>query len=217
MPGQFLAVLDRENPAVLDRATTATHCTGVVFRQLTGERAIDVSDASYPFLDPRTRDYDDTLLDACGLGHRRDLLPPVSRAAGPRAGLTAPAAARLGVPAGTPVSAGPYDLPASARGSGIVDPGDGVLIIGTTLACQVVTDDPSPIPHRAGLLLATWRDERWLRAMPAMVGTASLQWLLDLMAVSVADLGGLLESSTPGAGGVSVLPYWSSSGVWSAM
>ncbi len=174
----ILAVLDRDEPEALDRAATATHCVGTVFQQLTGVRAVDVSDASYPFLDPRTRDWSDEILRLTGLSHRRELLPPVVGPGGPAAGLTPSAAGALGLPAGTTVSAGPYDLLASARGAGIVEPGDGLLIIGTTLACQVVTADPGPIPHRAGLLLATWRPERWIRAMPAMVGTASLDWLL---------------------------------------
>lgn len=208
----ILAVLDKEEPQVLDRASTATHCTALVFRRLTGERIIDVSDASFPFLDPLTREYDPDILAACGLAHRYSLLPPVARDGGPDAPLTPAAADRLGLPAGTRVSAGPYDLPACARGSGILKPGDGLLIAGTTLACQVVTENPAPSPHRAGLLLSTWRKGRWLRAMPAMVGTASLSWLLDLIGASVDELPGLLSESAPGARGVTVLPYWSASG-----
>ncbi|WP_129667305.1 FGGY family carbohydrate kinase [Phytoactinopolyspora endophytica] len=212
----ILAALDRDEPATLDAATTATHCVGLVFHRLTGERAIDVSDASFPFLDPLRRDYDDEILRACGLEHRRDLLPPVVGPAGPAAPLTADAAEALGLPgtaeSRTTVSAGPYDLLAAARGSGVVDPGDGLLIIGTTLACQVVTDDPAPIPHRAGLLLGMWREGRWMRAMPAMVGTASMDWLLRTVGASFDELGDLVGESPPGARGVRVLPYWSESG-----
>jgi xylulokinase/erythritol kinase len=183
-----------------------------VFQRLTGVRAMDLSDASYPLLDPLARDWSDELLRLTGLSHRRDLLPPVVGPGGPAAGLTPAAAAELGLPPSTPVSAGPYDLLASARGSGTVEPGDGLLIIGTTLACQVVTADPGPLPHRAGLLLATWQPDRWIRAMPAMVGTASLDWLLRMVGVPVSALAGLLAESPPGARGVSVLPYWSASG-----
>lgn len=208
----ILAALDRDEPATLDAAATAGHCVGTVFGRLTGERATDVSDASYPFLDPVERTWSDDVLDLTGLAHRRELLPPVVGPGGPAAPLLGPAAAELGVPAGTDVSAGPYDLLASARGSGIVAPGDGLLIIGTTLACQVVTDDPSPIGHRAGLLLGTWHERRWLRAMPAMVGTASLGWLLELVGADVAALPSLLADSPAGARGVRVLPYWSASG-----
>jgi xylulokinase/erythritol kinase len=208
----ILSVLDAEVPEVLDRASTATHCVGLVFHRLTEVRAIDVSDASFPLLNSQTRDYDGEILQACGLSHRRDLLPPVVSSGGPSAPLTSSAASVLGVPKGTVVSAGPYDLLASARGSGVTEPGDGVLIVGTTLACQVVTDDPSPIPHRAGLLLGMWQESRWMRAMPAMVGTASLEWLLNLIGQPVERVGMMLDASPPGANGVRVLPYWSASG-----
>jgi xylulokinase/erythritol kinase len=208
----ILAALDADEPGVLDAATTATHCVGVVFRRLTGERLIDVSDASFPFLNPHTGEYDDEILEACGLAHRRGLLPPVVSPGGPSAALSDVGGELLGLPVGTPVSAGPYDLLASARGSGVVEPGDGLLIIGTTLACQVVTDDLAPIPYRAGLLLGMWQHDRWMRAMPAMVGTGSLDWLLGLTGSSVTELATLLAASPPGARGVNVLPYWSASG-----
>ncbi|WP_166353694.1 FGGY-family carbohydrate kinase [Phytoactinopolyspora limicola] len=208
----ILAALDRDEPEVLDRATTATHCVGVVFRRLTGERAIDVSDASYPFLNPFRGEYDTEVLRAVGLDQRAHLLPEVIRPGGPSAPLDSTGAELLGLPAGTTVSAGPYDLLAAARGSGIVDPGDGLLIVGTTLACQVVTTDPAPIPHRAGLLLGMWEPGHWMRAMPAMVGTASLDWLLTTVGARVSELGGLIDASPAGANGVRVLPYWSESG-----
>jgi erythritol kinase len=60
--GPLLAWLDAHEPAVLDRAATAAYCKDVVLQQLTGVRATDPSDASMPFLDPRSREYDDDLL-----------------------------------------------------------------------------------------------------------------------------------------------------------
>ena len=208
----ILAALDRDEPGTLDRAATATHCVGVVYQRLTGQRAIDVSDASFPLLDPWRRTYDDEILRACGLEHRRNLLPPVEAHGGPTAPVTPAAAARLGVPESAVVSAGPYDLLAAMRGSGSTGAGDGLLIIGTTLACLVNTDDPAPTEHRAGLLLGRWEPRRWVRAMPAMVGTASLDWLLTTVNASVDDIPDLLGASPPGARGVRVLPYWSASG-----
>ena len=54
--------------------------------------------------------------------------------------------------------------------------------------------------------------QTWLRAMPAMVGTAGLDWLLDFLGVGIDALGDLLEGTRPGAGGVSALPFLSASG-----
>ncbi len=208
--GPLLAWLDRHEPAALDRAATAGYCKDVVVQRLSGLRATDVSDASVPFLDHATRTYDAGLLDRCGLGHRAGLLAPVLPA--PMAGLTTEAAAATGLPAGTPVVAAPYDLAASALGADVAAVGDGLLILGTTLACQVLADRVDTGGEPAGLTLATWRPGRWLRAMPAMVGSAALDWVLALVGATVADLPALLAAAPAGAGGVSALPFLAESG-----
>lgn len=71
--------------------------------------------------------------------------------------LDARGAELLGLPAGLPVTAGPFDLPASAIGAGVRRPGDGILTAGTTLACQVLTDSPvfDPEGEPAGMFLCT--------------------------------------------------------------
>jgi erythritol kinase (D-erythritol 1-phosphate-forming) len=205
-PAPILAWLDRHEPAALDIAATAAYCKDVVFHRLTGVRATDVSDASVPFLDPRRRVYDTAAIDACGLTRRAGLLAPViERPAG---------RALAGTPlrAGTPVGCGPFDVPAGARGAGVTEPGDGLLIVGTTLACLAVVDAPDLTGPPTGFHFATERPDRWLRAMPAMTGTAALDWVLHTVGVEHRDLDDLLEQSPPGANGVRVLPYFAPSG-----
>ncbi|MFC4108514.1 FGGY family carbohydrate kinase [Micromonospora zhanjiangensis] len=206
--GPLLAWLDEHEPAALDRAATAAYCKDVVLQRLTGERATDPSDASMPFLDPRTRRYDDELLAACGLAHRRDLLAPVHDT--PYGRLLPSPADGTGLPAGTPVVAAPYDLPASAWGAGVTRPGDGLLILGTTLACQVLVDRPDAAGEPCGFVLSTWQPDRWLRALPAMVGTAALDWVLRLVGADLTDLPRLLAQGR--SDGLTVLPYLAESG-----
>jgi sugar (pentulose or hexulose) kinase len=205
-PGPLLAWLDRHEPAALDVAATALYCKDMVFRRLTGAPATtDVSDASMPFLDPRTRAYDNGVVELLGLTHRRSLLAPVSDP-------VATAPAREGLPAGTRLANGPYDLPASALGAGVTAPGDGLLIVGTCLAALVATTDLDLTGEPAGLYISTDRPGHWLRAMPAMVGTAALDWVLATTGVRHAEVDGLLEATPPGAHGVRVLPYFAPSG-----
>ncbi|MET8388438.1 FGGY-family carbohydrate kinase [Streptosporangium canum] len=199
----LLAHLDRTSPATLDRAATAARCKDMIMQRFTGVRATDLSDASNLFTDPRTRERDAGLLRLCGLEHRRGLLPPVA------AELPAGEILR-GAFRGVPLSSGPYDLPACAAGAGVVRPGDGLLIIGTTLACEVVTDRLDLDGEPAGQTLCT--PDGWLRAMPAMTGTAALDWLLRLVGAGHGELGDLLAQSPPGARGVRFLPYLSPSG-----
>jgi erythritol kinase (D-erythritol 1-phosphate-forming) len=210
-PAPLLAWLDRHEPASLDRAATAGYCKDMVFGRLTGVRATDPTDASMPFGDGSGTGYSDKVLELTGLTHRRDLLDPVS-APVPVAGLTGVGADLLGLPAGLPVTSGPFDFPACAFGGGVTAPGDGLLIIGTTLGCLVHTDRLVTEGEPAGFSVATGRPGRWLRAMPAMVGTASLDWLLRTLGLEVAAVGEALATSPPGARGVRVLPYLATAG-----
>ncbi|WP_369195614.1 FGGY family carbohydrate kinase [Streptomyces djakartensis] len=206
-PGPLLAWLDRHEPASLDAARAALYCKDVVFQRLTGAGpATDVSDASMPFLDPRTRAYDDEVVELLGLGRRRSLLAPVSDP-------VATAVSRgEGLPAGTRIAGGPYDLPACALGAGVTEPGDGLLIVGTCLAALVATSELDLTGEPAGLYISTDRPGYWLRAMPAMVGTAALDWVLSTTGVRHEEVDGLLAGTPPGAHGVRVLPYFAPSG-----
>jgi erythritol kinase len=198
---------------VLDRAVVAGYCVDAVVQRLTGEVTVDASDASLPFLDPKTRRYDEGAIAAVGLSHRRGLL---AEPAAPKAvfSLNRRGAELLGLPEGLPVTAGPFDLPASAIGAGVREPGDGILTAGTTLACQVLTDNAEfdGEGEPAGMFLSTPTPGEYLHAMPAMVGTASIDWICRLLGIEVTEIGSLLAQSPPGAGGVRALPFLSASG-----
>ncbi|MGW0473327.1 FGGY family carbohydrate kinase [Streptomyces coeruleorubidus] len=206
-PGPLLAWLDSNEPKALDAAKTALYCKDMVFQRMTGaDPATDVSDASMPFLDPRTRTYDNRVVELLGLTHRRGLLAPVSDP-------VATAEARgEGLPSGTRIANGPYDLPACALGAGVTAPGDGLLIVGTCLASLVATTELDLTGEPAGLYISTDRPGYWLRAMPAMVGTAALDWVLSTTGVRHDEVDGLLARTPPGANGVRVLPYFAPSG-----
>ncbi|WP_063727642.1 FGGY-family carbohydrate kinase [Streptomyces sp. RTd22] len=205
--------LAEHEPEALERAAVAGYCVDAVAQRLTGVITVDASDASLPFLDVTTRTYVPDALERCGLSGYARLLPEPA-APGAVLALDDEGARLTGLPPGLPVVSGPYDLPGCAIGSGVRDVGDGLLIVGTTLACQVLTDraavDISADP--AGMWLCTPDPERWLRAMPAMVGTAALEWVLDLTGTTTAELDALLDASPPGANGVTALPFLSGAG-----
>lgn len=209
----LLVALGRDEPESLERAAVAGYCVDALVQRLTGVVTVDASDASLPFLDVAARRYDDGAVAACGLAERRHLLaepaPPGTVLALDRRG-----AEITGLPEGTPVTGGPFDLPACAVGAGLSATGDGLLIVGTTLACEVFTDtvEVDELPEPAGMWLCTPEPDRWLRAMPAMVGTAGLDWLLEFMGVGIDALEELLAGTHPGAGGVSALPFLAASG-----
>ncbi|MFE2678801.1 FGGY family carbohydrate kinase, partial [Streptomyces hygroscopicus] len=112
----LLAHLAEHEPERLAAAEVAGYCVDAVVQRLTGAVTVDASDASQPFLDVATRTYDETALELCGLSAHRRLLPDPAPP-GTLHRLLPGAARRLGLPAGLPVSAGPFDIPACAVGS----------------------------------------------------------------------------------------------------
>lgn len=211
--GPLIAHFAEQDPELLSRSAVAGYCVDAIAQRFTGEVTVSASDASMPFLNVATGEYDEEALELCGLTPYRHLL---ARPAPPRTlfRLLPEIAEHLGLPSGLPVSAGPFDIPACGFGSGLAEPGDGNLIIGTTLASQVLTDDPSPdfSAEPAGMLLATPFEDRYLRVMPAMIGTAGLDWLIKLLGVKIEELDALLAQSPLGAGGATALPFLSASG-----
>lgn len=210
-PAPLLAWLDLHEPDALDRAETAGYCKDAVFGRLTGVRATDPSDSSMPFGDGSGTDYSAKVLALTGLTHRRELLAPIVTPV-PVDSLAGVGAQLLGLPTGLPVSSGPFDFPACGFGGGLTEVGDALLIVGTTLGCLVHVDHLETGGEPAGFAVATGVPGRWLRAMPAMVGTASLDWLLRLLGAGVEAVEQALAVSPPGARGVEVLPYLATAG-----
>lgn len=208
----LMAALAKTDPDALNAAATASYLKDAILQRLTGVRVTDASDASLPFLDIRKRDYDPEILRLLGLEQYVHLLAPVMPAPGEAFPLNARGAALTGLPEGIPVHAGPFDLPACAMGAGVDKVGDGLIIIGTTLACQVLVDTVDTEANPVGMTLCMPSRERWIRALPATVGTATLDWILNMVGVKHESLDDLLAQSSPGANGVTALPYFSATG-----
>jgi erythritol kinase len=208
----LLVYLQQEEPASLRDAATAGYCKDAIMQRLTGIRATDESDASLPFFDPRTRRYDEELLALYDVSEWRNLLAPVLAAPAPLFELSGIGAALTGLPPNTSVHAGPFDLCASMIGAGVERPGDGLVILGTTLGCAVLVDQVETGGTPAGMLLCMPERDRWVRVMPAMVGTPSLEWVLALTGSRREDVDAHLAASLPGCGGLVILPYFAPAG-----
>ena len=208
----LMAALAKSEPKALETAATASYVKDGILQRLTGVRATDPSDASLPFLDTRTQQYDPEILRLLGLEAYAHLLAPVDPAPGRAYPLNAAGAALTGLPVGLPVHAGPFDMPACAIGAGVRKVGDGLITLGTTLACQVMVDSVETGGEPMGMTLCMPTPQRWLRAAPAMVGTASLDWILALVGVKPDGMEALLAESVAGARGVTALPYFAATG-----
>jgi len=209
----LLSWMSENEPESLTRATVAGYCVDAVIQNLTGTVTVDASDASLPFLNVTTREYVTEALALCGVAGWRHLLAPPA-APGTVFALDDRGSGLLGLPVGTAVTGGPYDLEACGFGAGTLREGEGTLIVGTTLSCQVLTTDVAIAltDEPAGMWLCTPDPGMYLRVMPSMVGTASIDWMLGLFGLDASDLDSLLKQSPPGASGARMLSFLAPSG-----
>src|SRR5580704_3292073 len=121
--------------------------------------------------------YDDGLFDLAGL--ERSRLPELVPTGSIQGGLTATAAAELGLLAGTPVVSGTGDLHSAAVGSGAVDDLDGHLYIGTSswISCHVPFKKTDALTNVASF--PSGLPGRYLIADEHETGGACLTWLRD--------------------------------------
>jgi xylulokinase len=114
----------------------------LVALDLTGELGTNASLACRTLaFDVTRRMWDSELLGLASIGP--DQMPPVlplGRAVG---GLTGAAAARLGLPSGTPVAVAGHDHLAAAVGAGVTRPGEVLDSMGSAEAALVVTEAPA--------------------------------------------------------------------------
>jgi xylulokinase len=215
MPNAVLSWLAEHDPRRLERSRAALTAAGWLFLKFTGITAIDESDASAPFLDHTTGAYDPVILDLFGMTWAEPLLPRILGEHERIAEITRHTAGELGLPAGLPVVMAPYDIAATARGAGAVNPGQACAILGTTLCTEIVTRKPDATGEPCGINIAYRGRERFLRAFPTLSGTEVLDWACRTLAVdSPTALGRLAfgAESEPGAGGLAFLPYLSPAG-----
>ncbi|MDT0268476.1 FGGY-family carbohydrate kinase [Streptomyces sp. DSM 44915] len=213
LPNAVLSHLAAEEPAALAAAHSVLTCGGWLFLRLTGVLGIDPSEASAPWLDIHTGDYSEELLATYGLTEYQRLLPPLLTGDRQVAEVTPDAAARLGLPAGTPVVLAPYDIVATALGVGATSPGQAACVLGTTLCTEVLIDTPRTDGQPGGLTLDFGVPGRLVRAFPTLAGTGVLDWLVELLGLrDHRELTELAARVAPGAEGLRVLPYLSPAG-----
>ncbi|WP_425072043.1 FGGY family carbohydrate kinase [Sagittula sp. S175] len=215
--GAQMAHMDRHCPELLDRAEVALHCKDWLYLNLTGQRATDPSEAAFTFGDFRTRAYDDTVIAALGLEHRRALLPPIVAGTQVTHPLTEKAAAQTGLPEGTPVSLGYVDMVMTALGAGVHtgDAGTACSTIGSTgVHMRAVTSDAVTLTQgqQSGYVICLPAPHMVTQVQTNMAATLNIDWALrmaaDLMSETghphdysdlVSRIDGWMARSTPGA------------------
>jgi xylulokinase len=182
--------------------------------RLTGERAIDVADASGTLmLDVAGRKWSDAVLQAAEID--ASLLPRVFESPDICGKISAEGAEATGLAEGTPVVAGAGDQAAGATGMGIVSPGTVSATIGTSGVVFAATDRPALDPRGRLHTFCHAAPGRWHVMGVTQAAGLSLRWFRDRLDCHASqpgvDLYGKLTSeaaSAPaGADGLLWAPY----------
>lgn len=191
--GSQLAHMDQFHREVLDGAESAMHCKDWLYLNLTGVRATDPSEVSFTFGNFRTRQYDDAVLEALQLTHRRSLLPPIIEGTETTHPLSPEAARASGLRAGTPVCLGYVDMAMSALGAGVRSDGRNAAVsaIGSTGVHLLAKPVGEVVlnSERTGYVIALPIPGVVTQVQTNMAATINLDWLLQTAADLLAEFG----------------------------
>jgi xylulokinase len=209
-------IRDRE-PEAFDRSTRLMPPGAYVLKEISGEVAVDPSNASsLGLLDPDTRRWSGELLEATEIS--AEMLPNLAPATEAVGKVTAEFADATGLAPSTVVAVGCGDEMAATLGAGVFEPGEVCDVVGTAepvcAASDVARYDSSMLvechPHAD--------PEAWLLENPGFVSGGNLRWWRDGFAplerqseaAGLGDAYDLLSSEAelapPGADGLVFLP-----------
>jgi xylulokinase len=215
--GPKILWIQRHEPEVYAAARMFLGSSSYMVYRLTGEYVMDYHTASYynPLFDLRNLCWDARFAEPIVELARLPKLMWSDQIAGE---VTPAAAAETGLKAGTPVTAGTIDAAAEAVSVGVVDPGDMMVMYGTTMFFIHVTGDPVPDPRMwatafalpgrysidggmstTGALTRWFRDNLGGEEMAAEAAGGPNAY------VALAEAAGQIP---PGAAGVICLPYF---------
>lgn len=173
--------------------------------RLTGVAATDPSCASTTgLMDIGTRDWSDTLVELLDVD--RGLLPPIRAAETVLGGLTAAAAAALGLPEGIPVLNGCGDAAATTIGSGAERPDEVSIYLGTSgwVAGVTAVTERTPRPYYR---LAHPLHPGLIEVAPIFSAGAAAQWARETLGLSLPEAERLAGEADMAPSGALFLPY----------
>lgn len=210
---KLLFLLGRGAPALRALRPRVLDVHALLSWRMTGRLCTSLASADpLGLVDMEARAWAPELLDLAGLAPAD--LPELCEPGAVIGGLTAGAAASLGLPPGVPVVAGAGDGQSAALGAGLVGPGAAYLNLGTAIVSGVIS--PAYRTDRAFRTLYAAMPGAYLLETDLKGGTFTLTWLVERLlgrpAGEVGEALAALEQEAralpPGADGLLLVPYW---------
>lgn len=215
--GPKILWLRNNEPDVFERTHKVLTASSYLVHRLTGEYVIDRHTGAHfnPLVDISTLEWDTRFADPIV---EPDKLPELRWSTEIAGTVTASAAGETGLAAGTPVTVGTVDAAAEALSVGVVEPGDLMVMYGTTMFFILVTDRPIPDPRVwatgfvlpgtydiAGGMATTGALTRWFRDE---FGAAEMAAEAEGGPNAYSALASLAEQIPAGSDGLVCLPYF---------
>ncbi len=206
-----------EEPAVFEKTRWFVDVKGYVVYRATGRFVTDQTAASVTgFMDNRTRDWSRLAPRLVGAG--TDRMPVVTGSFEVVGGLTAGAAAEMGLAENTPVVSGMGDAPAGAVGAGALAHGESSISIGTSGLLCIASSGRVKLGRSGMATIAAADPSMWLVVGETNTAGACLEWFADNLAKESERTqgggGGLMEvldraveTVPPGANRVIFAPW----------
>jgi len=196
----------RNEPWVWEKAKYVFMSQTYVAFKLTGEYVLDHLSASMfdPMYSPKTQDW---IPEWCELVAPGLPLPELKYSNEVAGYISAQGARISGLPEGIPVGVGSTDAFCEALSVGVKDPGDVMLMYGSTIVADLIADHFMAHPN-LWAITGTYRDTFCLAGGLSASG-ALTTWLRDLIGgVEYAILIEEAEEVGPGSNGLLALPYF---------
>lgn len=206
--GPKIRWLRQQEPEVWQRTAKLTSATAYLVYRLTGRLCMDRHSASHfmPLYNPATGDWDARhAAGVCPIG----MLPELGWAEDLAGTVGAEAAQATGLAVGTAVAFGTIDALSEAISVGAVQPGDLMLMHGSTTFFVLTQDRPTPDP-RVWTVAGAMPGSYALAAGMSTTGSLT-RWFKDELSPQsdYATLFAAAAQVPAGAGGLLALPYFS--------
>ncbi len=180
-PAALLAWLKREKPAIYKNIRWIFEAKDYIRFMLTGNAYAEYTDSSGTgLLNLRTRNYDPELLELYGIREIETCLPPLADSAALCGTVGKNASLATGLPEGTPVCGGMFDIDACAIAMDVSDPEPVCMITGTWSINEYLSSEPAApedgVRHSLFCL-----PEYYLIEESSPTSAGNLEWVLSNM------------------------------------
>jgi L-xylulokinase len=206
-PGIILRRMKRERPRDLKRIRHAMFCKDYLSYKLAGKIHTDFSDISASgLMNNLTGKYDPAIFGNLELPELADILPPVIRGFDMRGAVTEDAAAQTGIPVGTSVIGGMFDVDACVYGAGAVETGKLCAIAGTWNINTALVERPVFSPEIRQCVRRT-DGVSFMLIDSSPTSAVNIEWMLKKFFTGVYDYG-KFESAVQECKWKISNPYW---------